>query len=85
MSTQSPPFNRTLEIANEMVAYLEACSKRDTYSGHDKMLLRQFGLLLYLVNRPRTAVWIIDDMTCILPAMNADLAVLMERIAAKGK
>ena len=81
---RSPAYDRTLEVVGELTKVLHACEDTGAYDGHDKMLIRQLGILLYLLNRPRTDK-VVESLTPFLPAMDADLQMLLRRLAGQGQ
>ena len=84
MPSDSEAYDRTLEVVVMLRKTLEACNDTNTYNGHDKMLIRQLGIMLYLTNRPRTNV-IVTSLEPFLPAMDADFQALLRRLDSEGK
>lgn len=72
-------FNRSIEISTEIRNLLQSASELDSFTGHDKQLLRQLGILLYLTNRPRTEA-VVSSLEPFLVAMDADFQMLLARL-----
>ena len=94
MPSDSEAYDRTLEVVVMLRKTLEACHDTNTYNGHDKMLIRQLGIMLYLTNRPRTNMVVpslgpflpvVPSLGPFLPAMDADFQALLRRLDSEGK
>jgi len=76
---KNPNHVRCSEIAFEILRVLGTAAASGSYDGHDRQLIRQMALLLYLTARPRTDM-VIDDVAILTPAMNDDFQMLLARL-----
>lgn len=80
----NPNHARCTEIVFEILRVLGTAVASGSYDGHDRQLIRQMALLLYLTARPRTDM-VIDDVAVLAPAMNDDFQMLLARLVAAQK
>ena len=70
------------QVVMQLRSLLAAARDTGSYDGHDRMLVRQMGLLLYMVNRPRTGETP-NSVETLVPAMDADLEMLYRRLSGE--
>ena len=77
-------FSRTSLVSDELAAGLDEIEKSGEFNGHNQQWVRQLGILLILIAKPKThePLLSVHQMATLL---DADLQTLLHRLRREGK